>query len=516
MKNLMLVMALSAIFSFPDFDSAVLLLSGASSLEELDESTLQHYRDLASRPVDLNASGRSRLLASGLLNAFQTASLLDWRKRSGDILSYTELGLIDGFSPEYAEALSYFTTLESSRPPGEGRIERLHHDFQVRASARWNDSGALAAGLRYKASLGNTAEFNWASRTTYSDKTIRPGTFSGAWYGRRWLGKVVLGHFNARFGQGLAQWSGFSVSRFSSVGSFRRNGSGFTPTSSFSPEYCGIAADFDLGRWNLAAAYSLTGNKPMAYASYTGQRFSAGAFASDKCVSAEFKLGLKNTAIFGEAAWTGSPAALLGAIRTPLYGVRYALVAVWEKGAPAAAAGCAVKDFEGVLSADGKQTKLSIKYAPELSAGKCTLKPAVRLGVKQKDSLRLEGRCEFGLAAGPFALNSRFDITRCKGLSWLVYLESGYAVEHFKIWLRGTLFCVDNWDDRIYVYERDAPGNFNVPAYYGRGWNCSLTSSLKINGRQTLYLRALYQQYPWMTIEKASKAEVKLQYNLKF
>ena len=35
--------------------------------------------------------------------------------------------------------------------------------------------------------------------------------------------------------------------------------------------------------------------------------------------------------------------------------------------------------------------------------------------------------------------------------------------------LRATLFCAWDWDARIYCYERDAPGTFSVPAYYGKG-----------------------------------------------
>ena len=106
MKNFILLLALSAMLSAPDFESAVLFLSGASSIEELDESTLQHYRDLSFHPIDLNAAGRSRLLASGLLNAFQVASLIDCRERSGDILSYTEyLIALAEHLPEFFQSL---------------------------------------------------------------------------------------------------------------------------------------------------------------------------------------------------------------------------------------------------------------------------------------------------------------------------------------------------------------------------------------------------------------------------
>ena len=514
MKSFILFMALMAIVPGPDFESAVLLLSGASSLEDLDESTMQHYRDLSIRPVDLNHAGRSRLLSCGLLNAFQVASLMDWRERSGDVLSYVELGLIDGFTPEFADALKPFTRLESSGPPGVPRKTKLHHDLMLRSSVRESDGRAWAGGIRYKATLGETAELNWATRTTYADRSLGPGTMSAAYYGSRWLGKAVLGHFNARFGQGLAIWSGFSMSHYSSVSGFRRNGSGFTPTGSFSPEHYGAAADFSIGRWTAGAAYSISSGMPMGYVSWCGRRMTAEVSASSGSVSLDFKLGLKNMSVFGEAAWKGEPAALLGALWSPVYGSKYGLLLSWTKGVPEAAVGAALKGFDAVAAASGKQLRAMVKYAPELGVGPLGLTPSLRLAARRTGAWRLEGRGELKLSMGPWVLNSRLDVVRCRALSWLANAETGYNGERFKIWLRGTLFCIDNWDDRIYVYERDAPGSFNVPAYYGRGWNASLTGAWKPSRKHAVYLRISYVEYPWMTESKPSKAEVKLQYKL--
>ena len=81
----------------------------------------------------------------------------------------------------------------------------------------------------------------------------------------------------------------------------------------------------------------------------------------------------------------------------------------------------------------------------------------------------------------------------CKSLAGLTYLEVGRKTEKLSAYLRGTLFLVDNWDDRIYSYERDAPGSFTVPAYYGRGVAFSAVGGYKFRPwkRKTLklYLR---------------------------
>jgi len=105
------------------------------------------------------------------------------------------------------------------------------------------------------------------------------------------------------------------------------------------------------------------------------------------------------------------------------------------------------------------------------------------------------------------------------------------------MWLRAGLFKVDEWADRIYVYERDAPGTFSTVAYYGRGWEASLVGSLKIRnaladrggesgrvqgsdskrvGRQpvrhSLFLRGSVVMYPWNLSDKPGRWEVKVQW----
>ena len=109
----------------------------------------------------------------------------------------------------------------------------------------------------------------------------------------------------------------------------------------------------------------------------------------------------------------------------------------------------------------------------------------------------------------------RIDGILCRSLSGLTYLEGGRKTEKWNAYLRGTLFIVDNWDDRIYSYERDAPGNFTVPAYYGRGYSVSAVGGRKFRaGKKNtlkLYFRASTVRYPFMKTPKPSSFEVKAQ-----
>ena len=98
-----------------DITAAMLFLSGASSPEDLSETEIERFEQLSRHRLHLNSAGRSRLIACGLFSAYQIASLEDYRSRYGDILSFTELSAVDGFGEEYAEALSYFVSLENGR-----------------------------------------------------------------------------------------------------------------------------------------------------------------------------------------------------------------------------------------------------------------------------------------------------------------------------------------------------------------------------------------------------------------
>ncbi|MBR4826364.1 MAG: hypothetical protein IKZ91_00575 [Bacteroidales bacterium] len=512
MKTVLLLLALSC--AVPGFESAVLRITGAGSVEELDESTMERFRALSLHPLDLNSAGRSRLLASGLFNAFQVASFLDYRQRAGDVLSFTELSLVDGFPADFTDALRLFVRLESRDAPGKRRGDRLKADLMIRGSMKEQDGGSFAYGGKARLSYADRVELNWASRTTYSDGELGIGTVSAAYYGRRALGKVVLGHFGARFGQGLTQWSGFSMQPYGSVSALRRSGTGFASTASFSPELCGIAADFDLGRWNIGAAYSIIGKLPIANASYTGKTFTAGITASGRAAGAYWQLGIPSMSIYGELAWNDGLQALAGLMWVPAYGCKTAAVVRYTGGVPELIAGAGLKGFDAVAAISTKQFRAMAKYAPELTAGPLTITPALRLAARRTDSWRLEGRGELQLDLSGWMLRSRLDVVHSTGLAWLVNAEAGRSEGPLKAWFRWTLFKIENWPDRIYVYERDAPGSFNVPAYYGKGFALSATASWKPSRHHGFHCRVSYTSYPWNTIEKPSKLEVKLQYQL--
>ena len=86
-------------------------------------------------------------------------------------------------------------------------------------------------------------------------------------------------------------------------------------------------------------------------------------------------------------------------------------------------------------------------------------------------------------------------------------MEAGWKGEA-ALWVRATVFGIDSWADRIYVYERDVPGSFSVPAYYGRGYALSLYA-----GWKELKLRLSTTRYPGS--DKSPSWEVKLMIGMK-
>ncbi|MGM9794401.1 MAG: hypothetical protein ACI3Y8_09460, partial [Candidatus Cryptobacteroides sp.] len=72
------------------FNEAVLILTGESEIENVDEYEMDRYLKMMSSPLRLNSAGRPALLSSGLLTLYQAVSLIDYRDRNGPVMSFSE------------------------------------------------------------------------------------------------------------------------------------------------------------------------------------------------------------------------------------------------------------------------------------------------------------------------------------------------------------------------------------------------------------------------------------------
>ena len=557
----------------------ILVITGASGEEDLDEQEIERFSGYLSHPLRLNGSSKARLVSSGLLSQYQAASLEEYRSRSGDVRSLSELALIEGFDETYAAALAPFVSLDVGLPSAQGTIDsrRVRQEALIRGSVK---ERSASHGLKYKLSLRDKASVSLAARSYYSDDSwFLPSTWSGniTLSGKRLLSKIVFGDYNLRLGQGLSLWSGMSLGGFSSSTSFSRRPTGLSPAWSWSGigAQRGGAAELIAGRFTITPFFSLPGLRERMEGS---KKALVGLMPGAAC-----SWGGKNGSI-GMTAWgTGERGKVSGDFRWNIFGIDLfaELADDLASGALAAVAGTSVSLGEGwrvsgvariyPSSFDGSWcggvrswTKTSDERGVAVGAERYGLQLTADLGVKDSDRSRRQVKLfakvpvqitpesvltlrfteryrpyenflvyRTGLRAdldwSSAGISTRYgesdtdawkgrlrlEGSLCRSLSGLTYLEAGRKTSDFSFYLRSTLFIVDNWDDRIYSYERDAPGNFSVPAYYGRGFAFSLVGGYKFRKwkKKTLkvYLRVSDISYSLMKTPKPSVREGRVQ-----
>ena len=562
LKGLLCALALACGLRIQAQEKEILALTGAGTIEELDEDEYDRLCALLASPIPVNDASAARLQSCGLFTRFQAVSLTDYRSRSGDILSISELALVDGFSRESAEALAPFLSLRPTGKAGMPDRTRTHADLVLRGE--WKNGGA---GYAVKGRIEREDRFSLSAtaRSTASEKLGAPDTwsFNATRHFRRRDGKLMIGDFNARFGQGLALWNGFSLGSLTTAESFARHPTGLSPAWSLSPDgpLRGLAGDLGFRHVTVSVLTAFPGLRPWmdghpqtgltavgaVNVHWTGRSAEVSATAVGAAplrpgvrtlparVAADFRWTPGKLGWFGEAAadlGTGALAGVGGLIWTPAYQKKASLVVRHYpasfrpdltggvragtrcSGESGLAAGvnlpwlrCTADYAHFPLKGYGQFKILAL--APLRFGKDYCLTPRVQLRWRE-GSLRQEYRLEAVRESSPWMLKLRADAVRCAGTAWHAYAEAGRKTERFSVHARASVFKVDDWEDRIYVYERDVPGSFNVPARYGRGFSGSLVAGLKWK-RHRLNLRISGVRY---VSDKPARSEVKLQYAL--
>ncbi len=511
----------------PDIDDgaffrSISIISGISSPEDLDEYELERFRSLEEHPIDLNNSSRTRLLSCGLFTAYQVASVLDYISRYGDILSFPELAAVDGIGQERAEALKVFVTLKTNAPPGRTAGHRVAGEAVAKSALRMRNGSPGVAGerdlrwnyaARFGMEIGRGLEFSVSACQDYDGPRLPPDAYSFfvAYYGRRSLGKLVLGDFNLRFGQGLALWSGMSMDKMTTPAAFTRNPTGIVPSSSFSGTYCqrGVGAEFSMGHFQLSTAMAFPGLQkvmsgsgkvtsppgvmPVLSLTHIGRihRVSVTSFVSmipgspgmspaQGSLSSDFIVCVRGTDIFGEAVWdyVGMRGLGMAGVRTRFGEHLTGAMQLRYLGRDCHEALTAIQWKSLTFSADAKFVPKDCHFQfSTVSALSRQFGTALKLDCRLTYRLRnwdehhqADLRCDLKWESGPWMALSRVNVHYCTAFSGLAYLEGGWKPRpKTALYVRVGAFHIDDWANRIYVYERDAPGNFNVPALYGRG-----------------------------------------------
>ena len=532
---------------------------GVVSEEELSDEEVERLGDFLRRPLKINLLSRSRLIASGLFTGYQVASLMDYRQRHGGILSYTELSLVDGFGRQYVELLKPFVSLDSSELPGSSEPDsvRICNELSLRGGYRYAaDEQDWQYGLKYglDASRGFKASIGLSRSRTAKTPAPSSYTASASWDFRKTDLRLVAGDFNARFGQGLVAWNGAFISSLATPSGFMKKASGISAVRSFtgSTANSGIAAELGVGKFSICAAVALPGLKevvrkpekfgvaPLVNARWWTRIGTVGMTAFDVKSSVDAALCIKGVNLFGEAAYDWSEkkcAFVAGTDFMPAEFMRLAALTGWSQGkqwqwavSGELAAG-RKGEHKGVFSTEviyhlvpkDKEVPRSVQVKSQLRWEWQALDRLV-LRLRFSDRYRTWGqphrselRVEAAAPLGIWTADARVHLLKCRSLALLGYVDASCRTEALTAHLRLGLFRADHWDDRIYVYEYDAPDSFNVPAYYGRGVWTAGTLSWKISRMIRLYVRASYISYPFeQPKKKPGRAELKLQSVFRF
>lgn len=572
------------------FSDQVLEFIGNSSEEDIDPDEAQRLQRYIERPLRINMADAARIIESGLLTQYQTVSLLDYRSRHGDILSFTELATVDGFGQEFVRKLSSFVSLESGNLPGQalGGEKKIWQEIDIKGGVRSSDVVRGQYSLKYRLEAGERLEASLS--VSKSSEASVPDAFTTSlfWHFRRNSSKLAIGNFNARFGQGLALWNGMNLSGLVKPSSYLKRSSCLSPSHSFTGNYAfrGIAVETSKGHLRISALTALNGLEtdfgllpavniscllPYGQAGFTHYvqlDFAAEKiFVPDMKTACDFAFTIDGTDIFSEIAydWRGCTVACLGGVvfligenlktaamlryypsgfRPTFSAAAHSLTKCsneygtsvscefsagkWMKINGSDGAGSSIKRIQGSFcsdaayfpvskSADGSES-LQLKCQADL---KVFLSESIAVNLRISERFRTWGRpfrtdlrMDFFYYSGYLDFSLRANALKCDRISFLSYAEAIFKAKKILLSFRSGYFDIDSWDDRIYAYERDIPGSFNVPAFYGNGYWLSATGSWKFARWGRVYLRASLTEYPFGEKKKPGKAELKLMLRL--
>ena len=548
---------------------AVMRLTGCTDPEQLDPEEVERLNDYLIRPLKINVSSDREIRSSGLFTEYQTVSLLDYIQRHGAVMTFAELSIIDGFTHQAAELLRPFLDLSSYRTDILSSSSHTYNDLCVRGLVR-SDVGLMSSyAFKYRLRHKDRLTLSFAASRPTAKGTGLPEVYSGhmSWRPHKCPLYIAAGDLNLRFGQGLALWSGMSLSGTSSIASFRRNGSGVSGVWSYTggTSLTGMAAEIRTRKYRLSTFVCLPGVKKVAafinepvlmpgvsvssylkntqlflihYMTMEGlysDRFSI----PDMKTSAGLSSCCRGTDISAEVSydWVNSTVAGLFTAIFPVSGTTHlALNARYYPSGYNPSFSAAVRSgtkcsneygfsvcSQSSLNLHDITASCDIAYYPEPKGEEAfssqvrlflnwdsELSPALFMSARLTERIRTwaqafrtDFRVDVRWEPSCFIINTRFNYLYGSSHAFLGYLEGGYKNAALSSFLRVGIYKTEQWDDRIYVYERDAPGSFNVPFFYGKGLWFSCYMSWKYSRWGKLYLR--------LEKRKPGKAELKLQ-----
>ncbi len=289
MKHLIFIILLTASingisqdFPFREYDLEK-LAENIFPIQDLDIDYSQLYENLAqilSNPIDLNTADEDQFRLLYLLSETQIANLLAYREEQGSFISVYELQSISGFDPVTLDLLVPFVTIRSHYPQAKSLWQRIMNEKNNYLLLRTSRTMESQSG--YKHDNGLPAAYAGSPERIYSRfRVARASDFSIgftlekdagetlAWSpSKKQLGfdynsfhvqalrkgkvqNLILGDFQAQFGQGLVLGGGFGIGKGAeTITTVRRNNAGFLPYTSINETgfFRGLAGSVDLAK----------------------------------------------------------------------------------------------------------------------------------------------------------------------------------------------------------------------------------------------------------------------------
>lgn len=492
-------------------------------------------------------------------------------------------GFGEEFVSALAPFVSFESSMLPGEVDREGIL--LSHDAVSRSGVRWNGGEfSSSQSARYSLRVADSFESGLAVKLPdvpglFTGNPDVSGSFYASYDGGRHLSRLVVGAFNCRFGQGLAMWSGFSLGSTVTASTISRNPGFISPYRGldWSSSLRGAGATFTFASrhtsavfLNAFAAHPGVAGLNGSWLWRTGQvgltgyvsigRPSSRLIVDDAKLSADFRWNLRGTDFFGEAALDLlhlSPAFIAGIRTKPsdwlklAFSLRYYDVKYTSGFAGAMRSSTKCSDEHALLLVGdliSSDRRHSGSFSSDLSHRRSHSSPGIP-GIQSKsaaiynykvceyldlsfraayrfrdwesDHHKASLRTELKYSSGNWSASSRAEAQFCSSFSGLLCADLGWSHSVFTVYGRLGVFHADKWADRLYCYERDAPGNFNVPALYGRGLWTSAMMSLKFPFGLKVYLRAATTQFPRQWLGRTdtawkSKEELRLQLNYSF
>ncbi len=246
------------------------------------EEMYEIYGQWLANPINLNSASEEQLHSLLILNSTQLFDFLQYRKENGPLLSIYELQVIPSFDENVIRLLEPFVLVEEGKPTGWKNlinrvlteknnyfVTRFERTLETRAGFKDDSSPSIqydgAATKIYNRfrvnatgdfSFGFTAEKDAGEKMKWNPASHNYGfdyvSMHGQVLNKGKIKNLIVGDYQAQFGQGLTLGGGFGMGKGSeTITTMRRSNLGFIPYTSVAEFgfFRGAAASLNINRW---------------------------------------------------------------------------------------------------------------------------------------------------------------------------------------------------------------------------------------------------------------------------